>query len=45
METYEPRFLSWCKSLQEEIEELEHLISCDPADKELLIKELEELTC
>jgi len=43
MESYEPKFLSWCKSYEEEVEELEHLISCSPDDKRQLKEELKEL--
>lgn len=42
-ETYTPKFLSWATSLEHEISEIEHLISCEPEDVELLKKELREL--
>ena len=41
---YKAKFLSWCKSYEQEVEEFEHLISCEPADVELLKDEYEELT-
>lgn len=43
-ETYKPRYLSWCKSKEEEIEEFKRLIEGNPSDVELLIEELDNLT-
>lgn len=40
---YEPMFLSWCKSLDEEIDEMRSLISGDPSDKRQLKEELVQL--
>lgn len=40
---YEPMFLSWCKSYDEEVSELRELIAGDPADKSLLVIELAQL--
>ncbi len=41
---YEPRFLSWCKSYEEEVKEFEDLIDSKPQDEKQLRKEYEELT-
>lgn len=41
---YQPRFLSWCKSFQEEEKELRELIEGNPADVKLLKAEYQELT-
>lgn len=41
---YKPEFLSWCKSYEQEVEELEYLISCEPVDADLLKDEYESLT-
>ena len=41
---YDPKFLSWCKSYEQEVEELRELIAQNPADVKMLKKEYEELT-
>ena len=41
---YEPKYLSWCKSYEQEERELRELILSNPADIELLKKEYEALT-
>lgn len=42
--TYNPQFLSWCKSYDEEVKELRELIEARPADVKLLKQEYKELT-
>lgn len=41
---YQPKFLSWCKSYEQEVKEIRGLILNNPADKTLLKKEYKELT-
>lgn len=41
---YEPKFLSWCKSYEQEVAEMRELIAGNPADVKLLKKEYEQLT-
>ena len=41
---YEPMFLSWCKSYEEEVKEFEDLINSKPQDEKQLREEYEELT-
>lgn len=41
---YEPQFLSWCKSYDQEVTEMRELIAQNPADVKMLKKEYEELT-
>ena len=41
---YKPKFLSWCKSYEEEVAEFEELILGNPADVKLLRQEYEQLT-
>lgn len=41
---YEPMYLSWCKSYEEEVAEFEELILGNPADVKLLRQEYEQLT-
>jgi hypothetical protein len=41
---YYPMFLSWCKSYEEEEQELRKLIECKPADVKLLKEEYLQLT-
>lgn len=41
---YNAKFLSWCKSYEEEEKELRELIEGNPADVKLLKKEYLELT-
>lgn len=41
---YNPMFLSWCKSYDEEVSELREMIAQNPADVKMLKKEYEELT-
>lgn len=41
---YEPMFLSWCKSYDEEVSELRELIAQNPEDVKMLKKEYEQLT-
>lgn len=43
-EQYEPKFLSWCKTEDEEIKEIMQLIDIDSIDAPLLRKEYKELT-
>ena len=38
------KFLSWCKSYKQEVQEFEHLIAGNPEDVELLKHEYYELT-
>lgn len=40
---YNPMFLSWCKSFEQEVQEFRELIAGDPADKSLLVIELAQL--
>jgi hypothetical protein len=44
MSNYNPRFLSWCKSYEEEEKEFRELICGSPADVGLLKDEYEQLT-
>jgi hypothetical protein len=37
-------FLSWCKSYDEEVEELRNMIAQNPGDVKMLKKEYEKLT-
>lgn len=41
---YQPKFLSWAKSFDEEVSELKELIQGRPDDLDLLLNEYEELT-
>jgi len=41
---YVPRFLDWCKSYEEEVQELENLIDADPSDVKTLKDEYRQLT-
>jgi hypothetical protein len=43
MKMYNPMFLSWCKSFEQEVQEFRELIAGNPADVKLLRKELKEL--
>ena len=40
---YNPMFLSWCKSFEQEVQEFRELIAGNPADKSLLVIELAQL--
>jgi len=40
MKKYNPKFLSWCTSLDQEIREIKELIESNPADVELIKEEL-----
>lgn len=42
--SYDAKFLSWCKSFEEEEKELRELIENEPADVKLLKQEYEQLT-
>lgn len=44
MTEYKPKFLSWCKSYEEEVKELRELIEGNPNDVKLLKQEYLELT-
>lgn len=44
METYKPKFFSWCKSFEEEETEMRETIEGNPADVKLLKQEYFELT-
>jgi hypothetical protein len=44
MESYKPKFLNWCKSFEQECQEMRALILSNPADVALLKKEYQELT-
>ena len=41
---YKPKFLSWCKSYEQEVVEMKQLIQGNPVDVKLLKKEYKELT-
>lgn len=41
---YQPMFLSWCKSYEEEVKELRELIEAGPADVKQLKEEYQQLT-
>ena len=41
---YNPMFLSWCKSYEEEVQEIRDLILGNPEDVRLLKDEYKELT-
>lgn len=41
---YDPMFLSWCRSYEEEVTEFEELILGNPADVKILRQEYQELT-
>jgi hydroxyacyl-ACP dehydratase HTD2-like protein with hotdog domain len=41
---YKPKFLSWCTSYEEEVEEFRELILGEPADVKLLKSEYYQLT-
>ena len=41
---YDPMFLSWCKSYEQEEREMRELISGKPADEKLLRQEYQQLT-
>jgi hypothetical protein len=43
-EDYSPRFLSWAKSYEDEVNEMRELILGNPADVDLLKQEYEILT-
>jgi len=42
--SYTPRFLSWAKSYEDEVNEMRELILGNPADVDLLKREYEILT-
>lgn len=44
MKEYNPSFLSWCKSYEQEVKEMRQLILGNPADVELLKQEYQQLT-
>jgi hypothetical protein len=44
METYKPKFLSWCKSYEEEVAEFRELILGNPDDVKMLKREYQQLT-
>lgn len=44
MSKYEPQFLSWTKSYEEEVKEIRALIESNPSDVKELRKEYEQLT-
>tara|TARA_R100000951_G_scaffold101420_1_gene92983 strand:+ start:41597 stop:41761 length:165 start_codon:yes stop_codon:yes gene_type:complete len=44
MSEYNPRFLSWCKSYEEEEQEFRELICGNPSDVHMLKDEYEQLT-
>lgn len=44
MNSYKPRFLSWAKSYEDEVNEMRKLILREPADVKLLKREYEILT-
>lgn len=41
---YNPMFLSWCKSYDEEVNEMREMIAQNPGDVKMLKKEYEQLT-
>ena len=41
---YNPKFLSWCKSYEQEVQEMRELIAQNPEDVRILKKEYEQLT-
>ena len=41
---YIPMFLSWCKSYEQEEQEMRELIAQNPSDVKMLKKEYEQLT-
>jgi hypothetical protein len=41
---YNPMFLSWCKSYEQEVQEMRELIAQNPGDVKMLKKEYEQLT-
>ena len=44
MENYQPRFLSWAKSYEDEEKEMRELILGNPDDVHMLKREYEQLT-
>jgi len=44
MTTYNPMFLSWCKSYEQEVQEIRELIEDNPADVKQLKQEYHQLT-
>lgn len=44
MKPYTPKFLSWCKSYDEEVKEMRELIEAQPSDVKQLKREYLELT-
>ncbi len=42
--TYKPKFLSWCKSYEEEVKEFKELIEGKPSDLKQLKAEYYQLT-
>jgi hypothetical protein len=43
-EPYSPMYLEWTKSYGQEVSAFKRLIEMEPADRELLLKEYEQLT-
>jgi hypothetical protein len=41
---YNPMFLSWCKSYEQEVQEMRDMIAQNPGDVKMLKKEYEQLT-
>lgn len=41
---YVAKFLSWCKTYDQEVKEMINLIKCNPCDVQQLKKEFKELT-
>lgn len=41
---YNPKFLSWCKSYEQEVQEMRELIAQNPEDVKMLKKEYQQLT-
>ena len=41
---YEPKFLSWAKSYEEEVKEMRAMILSNPGDVDMLKQEYEQLT-